>query len=102
LEQQRQMALASGLLTWTALIPKIGGTLRTHRPNRRTVTSAQLASVDPTEASDGCVASFGRIDRINLDSIGFGVVAPTIARIHRHLVRRYSRSHQAHSRAYGQ
>jgi hypothetical protein len=48
------------------------------------------------------LARFGLIDRINLDSIGFGVVAPTIARIHRHLVRRYSRSPQAHSRAYGQ
>ncbi len=31
-EQQRQMALASGLLTWTAGIPRIGGsTRRSHR-----------------------------------------------------------------------
>ena len=35
LEQQRQMALASGLLNWTALIPRIGGsTLQSHRLNQ--------------------------------------------------------------------
>ena len=74
------MALASGLRNWTALIPRIGGTLGTHRPNRRTVASAQRASVDPTEASDGRVARVGRIDRSNFGSIDFGVVGPERAR----------------------
>jgi hypothetical protein len=38
---------------------------------------AQLrASVGSTEAAEDVVARFGRIDRSNIGSIGFGVVGP--------------------------